>query len=118
MFANLRLEGGISNHLVLRGPPGPFRYLDDVVTIEAAAGSRLLEHLAGSRKELVYYALLDQLDREPAAVVSFARNGTRHIDQTAQILATDIDATLHPAWFRKWFHFRPVDRRIPKPCSD
>jgi hypothetical protein len=27
MFANLRLEGGYSNHLVLRGPPGPFGYL-------------------------------------------------------------------------------------------
>lgn len=118
MFANLRLEGGVSNHLLLSGPPGPFRYLDDVVTIEAATGSRLLEQLAGAEKELVYYALLDQLDREPAAVVSFVRNGTRYIDQTAQTLATDIDATLHPAWFRKWFHFRPVDRRTPKPCSD
>ncbi len=118
MFANLRLEGGVSNHLLLSWPPGPFRYLDDVVTIEAAAGARLLEHLAGSKKELVYYALLDQLDREPAAVVSFVRNGEHYLDQTAQTLATEIDANLHPAWFRKWFHFRPVDRRTPKPCSD
>jgi hypothetical protein len=53
------------------------------------SGSRLVEQLAGSSKELVYYVLLDQLDREPAAVVSFVGNGTRH-----------------------------VDRRTPKPCSD
>ncbi len=118
MFANLRLWGGVSNHLLLSGPPGPFRQLDDVVTIEAAAGSPLLEHLAGAEQELVYYALLDQLDRHPAAVVSFARNGTSHVDQTAQTLAMDIEGLLHPLWVRKWFHFRLVDRRTPKPCSD
>ena len=118
MFANLRLEGGVSNHLLLSGPPGPFRYLEDVVRIDDAAGAPLLEHLAGSERELVYYALLDQLDRHPAAVVSFARNGTSHIDQTAQTLATDIEGLLHPLWVRKWFHFRLVDRRTPKPCSD
>jgi predicted DCC family thiol-disulfide oxidoreductase YuxK len=118
MFANLRLEGGVSNHLLLGGPPGPFRYLEDVVTIERAEGSPMLERLAMSENELVYYALLDQLDRTPEAVVTFTRNGEQHVDETARTLASDIDAILHPAWVRKWFHFRDVDRRSPKPCSD
>src|SRR5690606_1934441 len=30
MFANLRLEAGVSNHLIFTGPPRPWRYLDDV----------------------------------------------------------------------------------------
>jgi hypothetical protein len=88
------------------------------VTIENVEGSSLLERLAMSEKELVYYALLDQLDRTPGAVVTFTRNGERQVDATAQTLAADIDAMLHPAWVRKWFHFREVDRRSPKPCSD
>src|SRR5690606_13385943 len=33
MFANLRLEAGVSNHLVFRRPPGPFGYLADTVEI-------------------------------------------------------------------------------------
>lgn len=109
MFANLRLEGGYSNHLVLRSPPGPFGYLEDVVAIESAEGSRHLEALARHGLYLVYYGLLDRLDREPQARVTFVRDGRRFENMDAAALAEEIERTLHPRWVRKFFHFAPVD---------
>ena len=109
MFANLRLEGGYSNHLVLRGAPGPFGYLDDVVAIEAAEGSRYLEYIVRNRMHLVYYALLDRLEREPHARVTYTRANQRFENVDAAALADEIEQTLHPRWVRKYFHFTPVD---------
>ncbi len=42
MFANLRLEQGVSNHLVFSNPPGPFTYLEDVAVITGSENSTLL----------------------------------------------------------------------------
>jgi predicted DCC family thiol-disulfide oxidoreductase YuxK len=106
MFANLRLEGGVSNHLVLPWAPGPFGYLEDVVEVIEAEGDRRLEWAAGSGHVLVYYDLLDRLDRAPEASVTFVRGGDLHEARTRASLAGDIEAILHPEWVRKWFHFR------------
>ena len=44
MFSNLRLEGGVSNHLILPHPPGPFGYPEDIAVIEHGGGDgRLAE---------------------------------------------------------------------------
>lgn len=116
MFANLRVEGGVSNHLLLPWAPGPFGYLGDVVEIRSASGNRGLESLSGSDYLLVYYDLLNRLDRAPGAVVTFLRNGKLYENQTSATLANDIAATLHPLWMRKWFHFRRVHKDIVPPC--
>ncbi len=116
MFANLRLEGGHSNHLVLRGPPGPFGYLDEVVAIEAAEGSPYLELIAREGLHLVWYALLDRLDREPQARVTYVRAGQRFENADAAALAEEIAQTLHPRWVRKYFHFAPVVPTDPPRC--
>lgn len=116
MFANLRLEGGYSNHLVLRGPPGPFGYLDEVVAIEAAEGSLYLEEVAREGLHLVYYALLDRLEREPQARVTYVRAGQRFENADAAALADEIAQTLHPRWVRKYFHFAPVVATDPPRC--
>ena len=117
MFANLRLEGGISNHRLLPNAPGPFHYLEDLIEIEAVRGSQYLAYVQREDLRMVYYDFLDQLDREPHAVVSYIRNGVLHENQTASMLATERERVLHPAWMRKWFHFNPVDLREPKPCA-
>lgn len=118
MFANLRLEGGVSNHLVLPAPPGPFEYLGDLVVIEEAQGSAYLERLAQKDdRALVYYHLLSVLEETPDAKVTFTRDDERVGPVTgAALLAADGDM-LHAGWVRKFFHFRPVQTARPTPCD-
>lgn len=118
MFANLRLGGGVSNHLVLPAPPGPFGYLEDTVMIEAAQGSSFLEDLAEKEdRALVYYHLLSLMEDAPDAVVTFRRDGARVGPITgAALVAADGDM-LHPRWMRKFFHFREVWQERPIPCE-
>ncbi len=117
MFANLRLEGGVSNHIVLSNPPGPFKYLEDLVEIRASAGAPYLDYVMREGLRLTYYDLLNQVERVPGAKVTFERGGHIHVDQSAETLRNEIEAILHPRWIRKWFHFTPVDVRTPKVCA-
>jgi len=116
MFANLRLEGDESNHYLIR-IAGPFKYLDDVVIIEEASGSSELLRAKTNDLGMIYYDLLDQLDREPGAYVTFVRDGVRHVAQNKETLQRDIDQQLHSRAVRKWFHFNVVDLAEPKPCA-
>ncbi len=117
MFSNLRLEGGVNNHLIMRARPMPFGYLDDLVEITEASGDRVLKQAAHFKLGMVYYHLLHRLDGAPEAKVSFVRNGTPHLNQSAATLADDIANTLHPRWMRKWFHFQWVPLAYPPKCS-
>jgi predicted DCC family thiol-disulfide oxidoreductase YuxK len=118
MFANLRLEGGVSNHLVFRAPPGPFGYLADLVTVSAAEGSPYLERAAGNEDQaLVFYHFLSVLDAAPDARVSYTRDGVLHSDQLARDILAAEGEMLHTAWMRKFFHFRPVRLSQPTPCD-
>lgn len=147
MFANLRLEGGVSNHLILPHAPGPFGYLEDIVEIEHSGGDGWLEgyrrgfhprpqpaarysldreHLLekrgrspsrGESYAIVYYDLLGRLQKHPDLVVTFERGGQRFERVKATDLADDIAKKLHPAWFRKWFHFQPVALSQPEFCN-
>ena len=102
MFANLRLEGGVSNHLVLQNPPGPFGYLKDIAVIEDAGGDAGLEGFRRGGYAIVYYDLLVRLQHAaPDLVVSFTRGGRLYENVSAADLADDMAALLHPAWFRK-----------------
>ena len=116
MFANLSLEGGKSNHYLIRNV-GPFGYLDDIVIIKDASGSSDLVSVATQGLGMVYYDLLDQLDREPDASVTFVRDSITYIDQSKETLQSDINQLLHSRAMRKWFHFNVVDFTEPKPCA-
>lgn len=117
MFANLRLEGGVSNHLVLSGAPGPFRYLEDLVEITASEGAPLLTWVQRNDLRLTYYHLLSVMQDTPGAKASFVRGGKKSQDMSAATLAEDMRDHLHPRWVRKWFHFNVVDLSDPKPCA-
>ena len=118
MFANLRLEGGVSNHLVLRTPPGPFTYLADLVTITEVEGAPYLERMSQRRDtSLVYYHFLSELEANPEARVTYIRNGVAHTDRRAGDVLAEDGGLLHPSWARKYFHFRPVSLTQPTPCD-
>ncbi len=116
MFANLALEGGYNNHLVLRGTPGPFGYLNDLVK-PLSGGNLYLSYAKENGLYLTYYDLLNQLERDRKLVLSYERNGVVYTNQTYATLQPDAERMLHPQWFRNWFLFRPIDMRSPKPCS-
>ena len=117
MFANLRLEGGVSNHLVLPHPPRPFGYLEDIGIIVDSGGDAGLEGLRQGGYGIVYYDLLVRLKQNPELFVSFTRAGRTYENVSAADLTEDIGALLHPAWFRKWFHFQPAKLETPEPCN-
>jgi hypothetical protein len=117
MFANLRLEAGVNNHLIVSSKPGPWRYLDDVVTVENSGGITELEYVKNNQLGMVYYQLLHHLEQNPEHKVAYNRNGKLYNQQSAETLQQDIAETLHPAWARKLFHFNVVDFTTPKPCA-
>jgi predicted DCC family thiol-disulfide oxidoreductase YuxK len=117
MFANLQLEGGRSNHLLLSGSPKPFGYMADLVTVTGGGGSPTLEYVKNTGLKMTYYHLLDQLERNPDITVSFERDGQIFSRQTAVSLSSEIQRVLHPRWIRNWFHFNVVDMTSPKPCA-
>ena len=117
MFANLRLEGGTSNHLILSQPPGPFRYLEDIAEIENGGCDAGLDWYRRNDHAIVYYDLLVRLLNDPELVVSFTRGGRAFESVSAADLADDVSRLLHPAWVRKWFHFQPVSLDRPEPCG-
>ena len=117
MFANLRLEGGVSNHLVLPHPPGPFGYLEDIAVIEDSGGDAGLEWFRQGSYAIVYHDLLVRLQQRPDILVSFTRGGRTYEKVGASDLADDTAELLHPEWFRKWFHFQPAALQRPEPCN-
>lgn len=117
MFANLRLEGGVSNHLIFAAPPGPFSYLEDLVSIESRSKDPYFNYIEREGLYLVWYDFLNRLERQPDIHVDIRRHGQLFSNQSAATLASEIENELHPRWFRKWFHFYPVDLIDPKPCA-
>lgn len=116
MFANLRLEGEVSNHLIFSTPPGG--YLDDVVAIDESRGVGWFTYIQNEGLQLVYYDFLNHMERAgPGSSVTYTLNGVRYESRTYEDLIDEFDRVLHPRWVRKWFHFIPVDPSTPKPCA-
>lgn len=117
MFANLRLEGGVSNHAVFGNAPGPFTYLENVAEITQAEDSRFLQTYKHNGFAIVYYDLIAHLADNPGTQVSFTMNGQTFTNVSAADFQTDIDAMIHHPFIRKWFHFQPVQLERPEPCT-
>lgn len=114
MFANLRVEGGVSNHLIF-GPPTMFDHVDDVVTIQAATGSRLLTIAANRDRIVPWRQVLIELADNPAATVTYRRNGGEAVEVTATDLREEIDQLPH-RWVRKFIHYRSLPATLPLRC--
>jgi predicted DCC family thiol-disulfide oxidoreductase YuxK len=109
MFSNLRLEGGVSNHVILSRPPGPFDYLEDLVDVSRADPRLKLDFFVRRDDSLlVYYDLLNRMEREPEARVSYMRGGVRYDNVNFADVSEDAGRLLHSRAFRKYFHFRWV----------
>jgi hypothetical protein len=117
MFANLRLEAGVSNHVVFTNRPGPFHYLENVAVIVETGGSRHLRYYQGNEFGIVFYDLLAHLDENPDLLISFEMDGHSFENVSAADFEDDIIATLHHPFVRKWFHFQPVQLQQPEACT-
>lgn len=116
MFANLQLEGGRSNHLLISAASQPFPYLQDVVRPFDVVGSTHLRYIQANGLYVTYYDLLNHLERNPLARVSFWRGGELQSGQSAITLSGEIARVLHPRWVRNWMVFNPIDLDSPKRC--
>ena len=117
MFANLRLESGVSNHLVFRNPPGPFDYLEKVAVIENSGGDAELAWFQQREMGIVYYELLARMSRKPGLRISYSMDGRTYQNVSREDLQPEIAATLHHRWIRKWFHFQPASLERPERCN-
>jgi len=116
MFANLQLEGGQSNHLLVEDAPDG--YLRDLVFVESFAGVPWFATINKEGLYLVYYDFLNHMERAgPGARATDRLNDGPLVTRTRDELQPEFDRILHPRWVRKWFHFNPVDLRHPKPCA-
>lgn len=116
MFSNLRLEAGISNHLVFSSPPTAFHYLERVAIVEKMGDNRHLAWVKNPGMGIVFYDLLSELQKDPGLKVTFTLDGRRYADVSAEDFPEEIKM-LHPQWFRKFFHFQPVSLQQPEPCN-
>ncbi|MGE0499735.1 MAG: DUF393 domain-containing protein [Rhizobiaceae bacterium] len=117
MFANLRVEGGVSNHLVFRDPPSLFDNLADVVIVTKIENAPGLRWMLKEGTGIVYNDLLARLRANPAATVSFVRDGVLREDQNAASLAADIKTKLYAPVWDKFVAFRPVTLDMPPKCE-
>lgn len=116
MFSNLRLEGGVSNHLLFRNPPHLFNYLDDVAVVKGFADGDDTIIIEEPRFATVYYDLLASMADNPARRFSFTLNGQLFENVSAADFQTDIEERLHHPFIRKYFHFIGVSREQPQTC--
>ncbi len=116
MFANLRLEAGVSNHLVFSSMHRPFGYLDQVALMKDHGGEPALAWTVRPDQGIVFYDLLAQLQQNPELRVSFDINGVSYSDVSSADMVDHMHM-LHPAWFRKFFHFQPVSLQTPEACG-
>lgn len=118
MFANIRIEGGVSNHLIFSSPNHYFAYLSDIVEIKNIQGGTNPGLAMQNNYAEVYYDVLAALDNDPTLKITFVRDGVLYENQSTQDLQEDIDTILHPPWVRKWFHFQPVYLEVPEKCNN
>lgn len=117
MFANLRLEQGISNHLIFSAGRRPFDYLEHIAMLKDGGSDKEMQNNVNRGFGIVYYDVLAFLADHPDKRITFTVDGKPHHNVSAQDLRGDIALILHPRWFRKWFHFQPVQLDQPERCS-
>lgn len=116
MFSNLRVEGGVSNHIILSNPPSLFQYLDDLAVVAAEGTDEEMQQNDDPKFGYVYYHLLARLADDPDLRVSFTMNGQSYENVSSADLRAEIDRHLHHRFIRKFFHFQVVLLAQPTGC--
>lgn len=119
MFANLRLEGGVSNHLIMSWPPVPFGYLNHVVEITDSGGHPYFSYIQSNSLHLVYHEFRQRMHETgegfPVAYRLVDGGGFPLVGPGIEEPGNAWRP--HSTWVRKWFHFYPVDLSTPKRCG-
>ena len=117
MFANLRLEGGFSNHFIVPIEFQVFPYLKQVVVLKEVVNEPYLTSYLRENITVTYYDLINRLERNRHTRVSFSFEGQDFTLVGYDDLSTETQSILHPRWFRAFFHSYPVDLNQPKACA-
>jgi hypothetical protein len=113
MYANLRTEGGKTNHLIVPRTFQLTHVLDDVVRIDATSDAALRSYTAAGYG-LAFRQLRAYLARHPDVSLTY----TRHGRQTSVAHAADDPRLVDPlpTWQEKLFLFRAVDLQRRERC--
>jgi len=106
MFSNLRTEGDLGNHLLLRRVPQLAGYQQPLVEVLESSDPGL-QRVAESPMRFVFFEFRAYTSQHPNNSVSY-----RHGDRTHRVERIADDPVLsrpHPTWQRKLLHFRLVD---------
>ncbi len=117
MFANFRVESGQSNHLLVPLNAQIFDYAKDVVEVVHGGSPGYVSYFSEQGYHLVYYDLLDKLERDRSLKVSYLRNGELFEGQSFDMLPQSEKNRLHSRLIRKWFNFMPVYPKTPEVCT-
>lgn len=113
MFSNLHTEGGVTNHLLFDEPPYLFDYQKDLVELVGSSMPHV-QRLADEQQQMVFFAVEEELRRNPGEWMTYRRDGELHTRVTADAFAPEEHA--NPIE-RAFLVFKPVDFRRPKVCT-
>lgn len=106
MFSNLRTEGELGNHLLLRRAPRLAAFQEGLVKVLDSSDPGL-SRFARSPLLFVFFEFRDQASRRPEASVRYLRHGRVH--DVPRIADDPLLAEPPPAWQRRLLLFRLVD---------
>lgn len=106
MFSNLRTEGELGNHLLLRGLPQLFGYQQALVEVLGSSNPGL-NRVANSRMRFVFFEFRAYTSQHPNASVRYRRGDRTH--RVARVADDPLLSRPPSVWQRKLLHFRLVD---------
>jgi len=113
MFSNLRTEGGMSNHLIVRETLPLAGYQDDLVAI-VHSSDRKLQRYADQGYVLPYFEFRSYVSRRPDIAVTYLRHG---VQRSITRIGDDPELSRPVSLIqRKLLAFKPVDMRPAVRC--
>lgn len=115
MYSNLRVEGGISNHLIVKKPLDLLGYTSTLVKIIDSSDNFLIEEYKNKNLVLTYFEFWRYLSTHPEISVSYEINNKQYVLKT---IIEDPTLTTPPnLLLQKLLWYRPVDENIPARCQ-
>ena len=119
MFSGLRMEGGISNHYLIREPLRLFPYQDTIVYFESASNPSLRMAVEQKQGLTMFDFQRHFMHRENLLLpLTVTVNGTTHtLDTPESVGVFGQEFFTEQSWFeRKYMSFRLVDAARPDRC--